>query len=87
MLHDKVLHDLHHRVKNAHIYKAGDLLMYIMDNGSLEPVIVEQVLNHMKAYRVSSATYHNATNMLAFEERLRPMIRSKREMKQLLRVI
>lgn len=90
-LHDKVLHDLHQRVKDAAKYKKGDPVLFISVRGELLPMVVEEVVENAywdgHAYKLLSVTHPNVGTMFAHERWVRPMLRTRHELRQTMRII
>lgn len=88
--HDDVLQDIHKRHRNAPTFHPGQLVMFD-GNGQWWPMIIERVaLNHFAdahGYVLKSIDFPMAKDMMSHPNYLRPMIRTRAEMKQLLKVV
>lgn len=90
-MHDRILDDIHQRVKNAARYHKGDLVLFMSVRDELMPMVIEEVVENAywdgHGYKMLSVAFPNAGVMFAHERWIRPIVRSKREMKQMLRLV
>lgn len=89
--HDAILQDIHARVKNSPRYKVGDLVLFMSVRDELLPMVIEECMLNAYwdgyGYKMTSVTHPEAGTMFAHERWIRTIIRSRYEMKQMLRVV
>ena len=87
-LHDAVIGDLHDRPH----FKVGDMVFFESNSGELYPVTISHIdFTHfgVSGYRyvIKSVLYPSMDPMLVHPSCLRPVIRTKQELKQILRIV
>lgn len=79
------------RTKKEPRYAKGEAVLYMSDTGELMPMLIEKIIPHAyldgHGYQVSSIVHPHAGLMTVHENWLRPMLRTRFEMRQVMRVV